>query len=297
MTKFSGPWPIIPFREMAAYEALWAEKSTTFKSLAKLFALNPGSKPSDYVSEQKISELQDIIDDMGLCPHLLGKIKLLINGMHDYPKELREAKEPVELLYYAGRLNYLQTRRIAIIGSRKPSPESLQVTHDLVTRLVKENFTIVSGLASGIDTQAHKSAIAVKGRTIAVLGTPLNKIYPQENSGLQIGIANNHLLISQVPFYRYKMQGPPTNKLFFLERNKTMSALTEATLIIEASDTSGTLTQAEAALYQKRKLFIWDTCFNNVLVTWPSHFLEKGAIRIRSIEVLKRFLIDKTGPK
>ena len=104
-----------------------------------------------------------------------------------------------------------------------------------------DNFTIVSGLAKGIDAAAHKTAIKQKGRTIAVLGTPLNTYYPKENSKLKNFIAHRHLLISQVPFVRYSKQSPFGNKLFFPERNKTMSALTEVTVIIEASGTSGTL--------------------------------------------------------
>jgi len=276
---------------MAAYEALWAEKKTTFKSLANLLASNLGSKPSDLVSEHKITSFINILNEMALCPSHLPELKVLINGMRDYPKGLQDAKDPVELFYYIGKLELFYTRRIAIIGTRKPSEESLQITHDIVTNLVNENFTIVSGLASGIDTQAHKSAIAAEGRTIAVLGTPLNKVYPPANSHLQREIANNHLLISQVPFYRYTQQGCLYNKLFFPERNKTMSALTEATLIIEASDTSGTLTQATAALYQKRKLLIWDTCFNNEKWTWPSRLLEKEAIKVRNIEEIKTALI------
>ncbi len=296
MLNFSNLSPIIPFREIVAYEALWAEKNTSFKSLANLFAANPGSRPSDFVNDNKISEFYEIIKRIVLDSPRSIKPNLLINGTFDYPDSLKDAKEPVELLYYTGRLDYLHTRSIAIVGTRKPSDLSLEITGKLVAQLVEENFTIVSGLATGIDTQAHKSAIAAKGRTIAILGTPLNKVYPKENSELQDKIARNHLLISQVPFYRYTQQGSLWNKLFFPERNKTMSALTEATLIIEASDTSGTLTQATAALYQKRKLFIWDTCFHNKEISWPSRFLDKGAIRVRSFDEIKEALIQHHEP-
>lgn len=147
--------------------------------------------------------------------------------------------------------------------------------------LIENGFTIVSGLASGIDTVAHNTAIKHNGKTIAVIGTPLNTVYPKENAALQDFIAQNHLLITQVPFIKYKNQHYKANSLFFPERNKTMSAITEATIIIEAGETSGTLVQARAALQQGRKLFILNSCFENKNITWPAYYEKKGAIRVR----------------
>src|SRR5690606_35708634 len=107
------------------------------------------------------------------------------------------------------------------------------------------------------------TAIAHDGRTIAVIGTPISEVYPKENKDLQRHIASNYLLVSQVPLLRYKSQGAHINRFFFPERNKTMSALSDATIIVEASETSGTLTQARAALDQGRKLFILESNFHN----------------------------------
>jgi DNA processing protein len=97
-------------------------------------------------------------------------------------------------------------------------------------------------------------------------------------------IARDHLLISQVPVLRYAVQAPPQNRLFFPERNVTMSALTEGTIIVEAGETSGTLTQARAALHQGRKLFILESCFNRTDITWPARFEAEGAVRVRQSE-------------
>jgi DNA processing protein len=288
MLPFSNTSPIQPFKELVAYEALWTNKKTTFKSLSQLFAQHPNSLPSDFVKGDQISILAEEIKKFVFNENY--KTGLIINGTFDYPSKLREAKEPVELLYYTGVLEFLRTRCVAIVGTRKPSQEGLAVTHEVSTGLVKDDFTVVSGLAAGIDTQAHTSAIAANGRTIAVLGTPLNRTYPKENAELQNTIAKEHLLISQVPFYRYSKDTPLTNKQFFLERNKTMSALTEATLIVEAGQTSGSLTQALAAIYQKRKLLIWDTCFKNKHITWPQIFADKGAIRVASYEEIREAL-------
>src|SRR4029078_6485919 len=108
--------------------------------------------------------------------------------------------------------------------------------------------------------------------------------YPPQNKPLQERIAKDFLLVSQVPVLRYAKQAVPQNRLFFPERNITMSALTEATVIVEAGETSGTLTQARAALYQGRKLFILDSCFRRSDLTWPARFEQRGAIRVRDID-------------
>src|SRR5258708_22667948 len=112
--------------------------------------------------------------------------------------------------------------------------------------LGKEGFTVVSGLARGVDAAAHQAEIQAGGKTIAVIGTPLNRVYPKENSALQDRIAQNYLLISQVPVYRYSKQDYRRNRGFFPERNNTMSAFTDATIIVYARQTSVTLIQARA---------------------------------------------------
>ncbi len=161
--------------------------------------------------------------------------------------------------------------------------------------VLADDFTIVSGLAKGVDATAHTTAIQEGGRTIAVLGTPLSHAYPKENAELQKEIAANHLLISQVPVKRYEQQVNPTaNRHFFPERNVTMSALTDATVIVEAGETSGTLIQARAALKQGRKLFILESCFNNPALTWPQKFAERGAIRVRDYNDIREQLLPRT---
>jgi len=275
---------IIPLKEIAAYEALWLESKASFKSIANLFRQNPGSLPSELIHEEFYKDLYPEIKKLIKHSKADYKANILINETFDYPSGLRDAAEQVEVLYYAGNLDYLQTRSIAIVGSRNPSANGVKRAEKITKLLVTDNFTIVSGLAKGIDAVAHKTAIKQKGRTIAVLGTPLNTYYPKENSQLQNFIAHHHLLISQVPFVRYSKQTPFGNKLFFPERNKTMSALSEATVIIEASDTSGTLIQAKAALQQNRKLFILESCFQNPNITWPAKFEEQGAIRVKDYE-------------
>ena len=171
---------------------------------------------------------------------------------------------------------------MAVVGSREASPDGIRRAERLARELVDRDFTVVSGLAKGVDSAAHRGAIARGGRTISVVGTPLGSCYPKENADLQEVIARDHLLISQVPVLRYAKQAPQHNRLFFPERNVTMSALTEGTIIVEAGDTSGTLTQARAALHQGRKLFILDNCFQRTDITWPARFEAEGAVRVKT---------------
>ena len=273
--------PISPLRELGAYEALWLEKGATFKSLAEKFATDPAALPSDFVSAaaaaQCSAEVMKRLKQANV--HQFG---VRINHAGDYPQKLRDARHPVELLYYRGAWEISETRCMAVVGSREASLEGQNRAARIARELVDRNFTVVSGLAKGIDSAAHKSAIAHGGRTIAVIGTPLDSIYPKANEALQEEIAEKHLLISQVPVLRYSRQAPPQNRLFFPERNVTMSALTEGTIIVEAGETSGTLTQARAAIYQGRKLFILDSCFQRSDITWPARFEAEGAIRVRT---------------
>jgi len=274
---------ISPKLEMGAYEALWLERGASFKSLADRFAADPSALPSDFVSHATATACADDVLTK-LKASGVHRFGVRIHHAGDYPPKLRDARHPIELLYYQGAWELTESRGIAVVGSRKASAEGVQRAAQIAKGLVERDFTVVSGLAEGIDRAAHTAALACGGRTIAVIGTPLGQHYPKANRDLQDAIASEHLLISQVPVLRYAKQGPQQNRLFFPERNVTMSALTEATVIVEASDTSGTLTQARAALHQGRKLFILDSCFQRSDLTWPARFEAQGARRVRRLE-------------
>ena len=270
---------VSPFVEMGAYEAIWAEERVSFKALAERFAAHPGYVPSDFVPPAKGAQYAHSTVT-SLAEAGVHRFGVRLNGAAEYPGKLRDAAHPVELLYYVGIWDFAWSPSVAVVGTRKPSRDGLARTRQLVRSLVQDNFTVVSGLAAGIDTAAHRAAMEFGGRTIAVLGTPLSKTYPSENAPLQRQIAEHHLIVSQVPVKRYEMQTFRGNRYFFPERNATMSALTDATVIVEAGDTSGTLIQAKAALEQRRKLFVLDSCFGQGL-RWPERLAAKGAIRVR----------------
>ena len=282
--------PISLFRELGAYEALWDREGASFRSIAKLFKTQRNAIPSDFVSPEEARSFAD--KTIGLLEKGgVRKFGIQVHGTEEYPKRLRDAWHPIELLYYQGWWDLVHyPRLVAVVGTRNPSEQGVKRARKLVSLLVKDNFGIVSGLAKGVDTVAHETAINAGGFTIAVIGTPLNSTYPQENFSLQRRIAEKYLLISQIPVYRYSQQTYKGNRLFFPERNITMSALTEATVIVEAGETSGTLTQARAAIAQGRKLFILDNCFQNQSLTWPRRFEEQGAIRVRDYDDIKEHL-------
>lgn len=274
---------VSPFKEMGAYEALWAEQGTTFKKLADKFKENPGSKPSDFVDDDLIAEFHGKVYEL-IKDSNVRRFNVRVHGDCGYSQKLRDAVSPVELLYFIGWWNYTESKSIAVIGSRKPSDAGIRRARKLVKQLVENDYTIVSGLAEGIDTVAHTTAIEQGGVTYAVIGTPITEVYPKKNASLQKYISKNFLLVSQVPIWKYYQQDYRYNKNFFRERNKTMSALSDATVIVEAAEKSGTLIQARAALEQGRKLFILESCFKNQNLTWPAKFFKQGAIRVSTID-------------
>jgi DNA processing protein len=280
---------VSPRRELGAYEALWLKEGASFKSIADNFRMHPDAVPSDFVSETDIEKY---------ARRALGAIRaagikhfgVRVHGAGEYSEKLRVAEHPVELLYFQGLWDLVNTRCIAVVGTREASDAGLKRAALVAQHLAADSFTVVSGLARGIDTAAHEAAIKANGYTIAVLGTPITECYPTENRELQQRIADQHLVISQVPIVRYANQHVRGNKLFFPERNVTMSALTEATVIVEAGDTSGTLIQARHALKQGRKLFIMDNCFRNPSLKWPAKFAELGAIRVGDYDDIRKHL-------
>jgi DNA processing protein len=284
-----GRLGISPQREMGAYEALWDEDGATFKTIFEKLSKRPDTVPSDLVEPKRVEKYREVVRDV-MAKANVEHFGVRVLGAGEYPDKLRDADYPIAVLYYRGWWDLVNSRSVAVVGTRTPSEDGTKRARTLVKGLVKDGFTIVSGLAKGIDRVAHETAIEAGGRTIAVLGTPISHAYPAENRDLQEKIAQEFLLISQVPIKRWQNQGPKQNRIFFPERNITMSALTEATIIVEAGETSGTLVQARHALKQRRKLFILDSCFNNPDVTWPYRFAEQGAIRVRNYDDISKHL-------
>ena len=273
---------ISPWLEMGAYEYLWAQQGTTYKSIADLFRKDPSALLSDFAPYSEAMKYAD--EAFNLINKLnSNKFGVRVSKSLEYPYKIRQAEHPNELLYYQGFWELTESKCVAVVGTRNPTSEAIIRTKKLVAGLIESGVTIVSGLAKGIDTAAHETTLELKGKAIAVIGTPISNYYPKTNKSLQEKISKEFLLVSPVPVVSYAKMPLQKQRLFFPERNVTMSALTEATIIVEAGETSGTLRQAHAALKQGRKLFILNSCFENKNIKWPSFFEERGAVRVKNM--------------
>jgi len=174
--------------------------------------------------------------------------------------------------------------RASIVGSRRASLAGLRTASDIAASLVRNGVTVVSGLAKGIDTAAHTTAMDKGGRTIAVIGTPLDRCYPAENARLQEAISRHHLVISQFAI------GHRVQRRDFVLRNRTMALISHATVIVEAKDDSGSLHQGWEALRLGRQLFIWKTVLDDPSLRIPRKMLDYGAIRLDEPDEVTRSL-------
>lgn len=177
-------------------------------------------------------------------------------------------------LFYAGDASLLRQPCVAVVGSRKVSEDGAKRARKLARELVAHGVVVVSGLAEGVDAAAHTAAIEAGGRTIGVVGTPLDAVYPASHKRLQEIIYREHLLVSQFPL------GSKVYPSNFPQRNKIMAAATDATVIVEASDTSGSLHQAAECARLGRWLFIAKSVVDNPSLTWPEKFLKQPKARV-----------------
>lgn len=193
-----------------------------------------------------------------------------------------EKKNAPEWLYVAGEKSLLGPAagaRVSIVGTRSASLEGLKRASRLARELSAEGVIVVSGLARGIDTAAHLAAIE-KGRTIAVLGNPLDQTYPRENAALQRRLTREHVVVSQFA------PGSRIRRTNFPQRNRTMALVTHATVIVEAAEKSGTLSQGWEALRLGRRLFILRSVAEDPSLTWPSDLRRYGAEVLKNTEQL-----------
>ena len=210
-------------------------------------------------------------------------IKVDINSKF-YPERLRNISSPPKQLYCLGNLELLNYKNnIAIIGSRNCSFYGERAAKDFAFNLAKNNVCIVSGLAKGIDSFSHIGTLNAKGRTIAVLGSGLNNIYPKENEKLfQDIIKNDGLVITEYPL------GTLALKQNFPARNRIISGLSEGVLVIEARKNSGTNITVEFALEQGKDVFVVPGNIYSKTSDGTNYLITEGAIPVLSYkDILK----------
>ncbi len=202
----------------------------------------------------------------------------------DFFNKARLINDQFPSIFFKGDLNLLQRPCVSVVGTREPTAEGVARTKRVVLALTDLGIVVVSGLAKGIDTVAHKTALERNGSTVAVLGTPIHKIYPAENKNLAAEISEKGALLS--PALPHEEKG----QYLFPRRNRLMALLSMATIIIEAGETSGVIHQAAECLKQGRKLLLLKSLVDNTALTWPEKFVNSGAHVIESLKDLEGLL-------
>lgn len=182
-----------------------------------------------------------------LFKELKSKYTTIISD--DYPASLKEINCPPFVLFYYGDLNLVNTKCIGVVGMRQPSDYGVETTKTMVGKLVLENYTIVSGMALGIDAIAHQSAMNVSGRTIAVLGSGIDNCYPLKNRAIYEMLKTDQLIVSEYP------GNLVPKKVNFPRRNRIISGLSESILVTEANERSGTMITVGHALEQGKDIY------------------------------------------
>jgi DNA protecting protein DprA len=191
-------------------------------------------------------------------------------------QELETPPHRDAIVFYAGNLGILENRAVSVVGSRDVTRDGRRRAAEVARDLAMAGVTIVSGLAKGVDTTALTSAISNGGRVAAVIGTSLDKAYPAENAKLQRQIYSNHLLMTPFQVGRRALRSN------LPVRNRMMAAITDATVIIEASDASGVLHQAAECIRLGRWLFITNSVAQDRALSWPKKFLGRPKVDVFS---------------
>lgn len=232
------------------------------------------------VAEQPLFPLDDSVDvDL---PAIEGEVRgweaegmAVVSVLDDeYPENLRAIFNRPPLLFIRGALLEDDMRSVAIVGTRRASPAGRRRAGEIAHRMAEAGFTVFSGLAAGIDSEAHRGALEARGRTVAVLGTGLRRSYPASNAELQREIAAECAVVSQ-----FWPDQPPT-KTTFPRRNATMSGLSLATVVVEASHTSGARMQARLALEHGRPVVLLDSLVEEH--AWAKDYAQRPGTHVLS---------------
>jgi DNA processing protein len=216
-------------------------------SVAELTAVCPQLKPEALEAIQAGPNLRAVRFQEETCARL--KVRIVSERSAAYPAPLRTLPHPPPFLFVAGAWRPEDGKALAVVGTRFPSAYGTRMARELTTGLGESGFVIVSGLARGIDTLSHEAALAAGARTVAVLGSGLDWIYPPENVKLARNIAKQGCLITEFPM------GMAPHATHFPRRNRLISALSLGTLVVEAGNDSGALITADYALDQGREVF------------------------------------------
>jgi len=213
-------------------------------------------------------------------------VRVLVPGFGDYPRLLGQIDDPPGVLFVRGRLEPCDALAVAVVGARHATAYGRRVAHQLAGGLARAGYTVVSGLARGIDHAAHRGALDAGGRTIAVLGSGVLEIYPPEHADLALEIIGRGAVIGEVPPLAQPQPGA------FPSRNRIVSGLTLGTVVVEAADRSGALITARLAGEQGREVFAVPGPIDGRMSRGCHRLIREGATLVESVDDI----LDELGP-
>lgn len=216
-----------------------------------------------------------------------------------YPAALKELSDPPPLLYVMGNLDLLNEPQVAIVGSRRPTPQARRLAQEMAMDLSRKGLVITSGMALGIDAAAHQGALGSYGSTIAVLGTGVDVVYPRSHGDLYQAIAMQGAIVSEFPL------GTTPKPGHFPRRNRIISGLSVGVLVVEAALNSGSLISARLAAEQGREVFAVPGSVLNPLSRGCHKLIKEGAVLVESAEdilvelqsYLRAFVVSTSEPE
>ena len=256
--------------------------------LAAAFSVDPAAWRPEQLTEWGLEPDQvNLVEtavralDLKVVESLLERqrIRLIVITDPAYPAQLREIPSPPPVLYVRGDAKILERLSLAVVGTRRPTAYGLAAATTLVEPVARAGISIVSGLALGIDSAAHRAALAADGPTVAVLGCGLNQIYPWQNHPLAEDIiSHGGAVISEFPL------GAEPERHHFPQRNRIISGLAKAVLLVEAGEKSGALITAKFAVDQNRDVFVVPGNITSPQSVGPLNWLKLGATPVTSAQ-------------
>ncbi len=272
MENNNRAWLILAqaFVGVAEYQALLSLFGSldeiTAQSVSRLRDAGLSEKKANAISVPDNKALESALDWLDHDAHCLIGF-----GTSAYPEMFTQISGPPLMLYVNGDIDTLHLPTLAIIGSRNPTHGGIRNAVEFSAYLAKSGFSIVSGLALGIDTAAHRGALQAKGRTVAFLGHGIDRVYPAANRELAHAIAASGALVTEYPL------GAAPNRRHFPERNRLISGLSLGTVVIEAARRSGSLITARLAAEQGREVFALPGSIHNPLARGCHELIRQGA--------------------
>ena len=276
LASVEGLGPVKKFALLNKFETAKRIYNATEKEILKV----------DGMSDKIVQNMQKAKDAKLLEKYekyiLKNDIKIINISDDNYPAKLKNIYAPPITIFAKGDISLLNSKSIAIVGSREPSKYGIYVAEKFSKELSKEGITIVSGLARGIDTFAHVGALSSFGKTIAVLGSGIDVVYPKANAKYYREISEKGLIISE-----YIVGTAPESKNF-PQRNRIISGLSDGVLVVEARKNSGTMITTDFALEQGKELYVIPGNITSNLSAGTNNLIKEGAKLVTDVyEILE----------